>query len=79
MLAALAGVPVPAGRVRVTSVRRGGRRMDGDNLAGGYKACRDAVACWLGCDDGDDDRAVWEYKQRPGGRQATCAIVVRPG
>lgn len=79
VLVALAGLPVPAGRVRVAFVRRGGRRMDGDYLAGAFKACPDLVAGWLAFDDGDDSRAAWHYRQRPGKGCPGCVVVVRPG
>jgi hypothetical protein len=42
-----AGAPVI-----VLLVREGGRRMDSDNLAGAFKAIRDAIAAWIGIDDG---------------------------
>lgn len=39
--------------------------LDGDNLQGSLKACRDAVAAWLGVDDADK-RVTWIYFQRRG-------------
>lgn len=39
--------------------------LDGDNLAGALKGCRDAVADWLGIDD-RDPLVRWEYQQRRG-------------
>ena len=41
--------------------------LDGDNLQGSLKACRDGVADWLGVDD-RDPRVTWHYEQRRGGR-----------
>ena len=38
------------------------RALDGDNLAGGCKPLRDAIASWLGVDDADGTIA-WEYGQ----------------
>lgn len=55
-----------ASAVRVRLVRLGGRRCDGDNLAGGLKAVRDEVARWLGKDDGDPS-VSWSYSAEPGG------------
>ena len=55
-------------------VRLGGRAMDGDNLAGAFKAVRDAVATFLGVDDADP-RVKWSCRQRPGG-QCRCALGV---
>ncbi len=46
----------------VTFVRYGKRALDDDNLAGSCKPIRDAVAAWLGIDDGDP-RIRWEYGQ----------------
>lgn len=39
------------------------RSLDGDNLQGAAKACRDAIAAYLGVDDADP-RVRWEYAQR---------------
>ncbi|HYH67429.1 MAG TPA: hypothetical protein VD866_22210 [Urbifossiella sp.] len=50
--------------IRVRLVRLGGKRLDSDNLAGGFKAIRDAVAGWLKIDDGSD-RYRWDYDQEP--------------
>ncbi len=41
------------------------RKMDGDNLQSSFKAVRDAIADWMGFDDGDD-RLQWRYDQRSG-------------
>lgn len=53
-----------APHIRVLLVRTG-RRLDDDNLRGAMKAVRDAVAAWVGIDDGSD-RWEWCYDQRPG-------------
>lgn len=37
--------------------------LDGDNLQGALKACRDGVADWLGVDD-RDPAVTWQYRQR---------------
>jgi len=55
----------PAFASCVVTLTRVGRRMDDDNLAGGFKAVRDRLAEWLGADDGDG-RIEWRYDQRPG-------------
>ena len=51
---ALAGVAPPAGPWRVVIVRVGPRPMDDDNRTASAKGCRDAIAAWLGVDDGDE-------------------------
>lgn len=53
---------LPVARVRL--VRLGERALDTDNLAGALKAVRDAVAAWLGVDDGPGG-LVWEVDQEP--------------
>lgn len=52
-----------AEKLRVTLTRVGARKLDPDNLAGGFKALQDGVADWLGIDDGSD-RIEWKYEQR---------------
>ena len=52
--------------VRVRFVRVGRKKLDDDNLAHCFKAARDAVADWLGVDDGDTAAVRWSYRQRPG-------------
>src|SRR5690349_498129 len=47
-------------RVRLT--RLAARRLDADNLASSQKHVQDAVARWLGVDDGDA-AVTWEYAQ----------------
>lgn len=51
--------------ITITLTRIGPRTLDDDNLASGFKACRDGVADWLGIDDGDK-RLTWRYDQRKG-------------
>lgn len=46
----------------VTLVRYGAKSMDDDNLAGGFKAVRDAVAHYLDVDDGGP-LIRFEYRQ----------------
>lgn len=46
----------------VKLTRYGVRLLDSDNLAGGFKAVRDALAHLLGIDDGDP-RITWHYAQ----------------
>ena len=71
-------VPGAGPSVTVTLTRIGGRRMDDDNLAGAFKAARDAVASWLGVDDGDAAAVRWVYRQRPGGKVAGVVVTVTP-
>ena len=58
---ALAGVAPPAGPWRVVIVRVGPRPMDDDNRTASAKGTRDAIAAWLGVDDGDDS-VRWEVR-----------------
>lgn len=58
---ALAGIAPPAGPWRVVITRCGPRAMDTDNVCTSAKGVRDAVAAWLGIDDGDE-RAAWEVR-----------------
>ena len=51
---ALAGIAPPAGPWRVCITRIGPRPMDDDNRTASAKGCRDAIAAWLGVDDGDE-------------------------
>jgi hypothetical protein len=54
------GIPAPP--LAITLTRIASRRLDSDNLAGSFKAIRDAIAAWLGLDDGDP-RLTWSYAQ----------------
>ena len=57
----------PARPLLVRIVRVGGRRMDDDNLAGGCKELRDAIASALGRrGDSEADGLFWEYDQEAG-------------
>lgn len=51
--------PLPA---VVTFTRLAPQKCDDDNLAGAFKAARDAVAALYGVDDGDE-RWTWRYAQ----------------
>jgi hypothetical protein len=60
----------------ITLTRIAPRKLDSDNLAGGFKAARDGVADWLHMDDGDE-QLTWVYAQRkgkPGEYDAECVI-----
>lgn len=46
-------------RIVVRFTRFGGKRMDTDNLTGGFKHVRDQVAKWLGRDDSPDSGISW--------------------
>ena len=63
----LAGQP-PSPPLVVVLTRIGPKLLDTDNLAGGFKAVRDAIAEWLGVDDGPTSRVEWRYEQRRGKR-----------
>lgn len=42
------------------------RNLDQGNLEASFKHVQDAVAKWLGVDDGDRDNVIWRYDQRKG-------------
>lgn len=48
-----------AKRVRVRFTRIGGKTMDDDNCVSAFKFIRDAVAQWLGRDDGPKSGVEW--------------------
>lgn len=56
---------VPDLPVTVTMTRVAPKALDTDNLAGGMKAVRDAIAAWLAVDDADM-RVIWICQQRRG-------------
>ena len=66
-LQTLALPPVPPMTIILTRI--GPKTLDGDNLAGGFKSCRDGVADWLGVDDGHPG-LDWQYAQRCAGPKA---------
>ena len=56
----------PTPPITVVLTRIAPRKLDTDNLASAFKACRDGVADWLGVDDGHKD-IEWVYEQRAAG------------
>ena len=58
---ALRGIVPPAGPWRVVITRVGPRVLDDDNRTASAKGCRDAVAAWLGVDDGSEG-VRWEVR-----------------
>lgn len=53
-----------AATVTVRFVRIGGKKLDSDNLVGGFKAIRDQLAKWLQVDDGSDRlRFEWPVQE----------------
>lgn len=61
--------------VRVTLVAVRQKRLDDDNLAGGFKALRDAIAESLGIDDGDE-RVEWIYRQQVGPKPHGTIVMI---
>lgn len=49
-------------RIAFTRLWPGGRPLDDDNLRGAFKHVRDAVALWIGVDDGSKTLS-WDYSQ----------------
>ena len=68
----------PALPVVVTITRVGPAKMDSDGLAAAAKHVRDAVARWMGVDDGCEgpDGYTWRYEQRSDGRGVYAVEVV---
>ena len=60
-------------RVTLIAVRQ--KRLDDDNLAGGFKALRDAIADSLGIDDGDE-RIEWIYRQQVGPKPHGTIVMI---
>ena len=56
----------PTTPLTVVLTRIAPRRLDSDNLASAFKACRDGIADWLEVDDGNQG-IQWVYEQRAGG------------
>ena len=56
----------PGPPYKITITRRGKRKLDSDNLAASAKFVRDGIADALGIDDGDEDIALWYYRQERG-------------
>jgi len=64
-------------RIVVTFTRIGPGWFDDDNLAGGFKFCRDAVAKLIGIDDGSE-RFDWRYRQERG-RVHSARVCIEAG
>jgi hypothetical protein len=62
----------------ITLTRVATRQLDTDNLAGAHKHVRDAVALWLGLDDGDP-RLTWRYAQERVNGRAWFSVFTRAG
>jgi hypothetical protein len=56
----------PALPCTIRLTRISSRDLDTDNLAGSQKHVRDAIAEWLGVDDGPRGPVTWEYAQERG-------------
>lgn len=61
------------GPLHVHLTRLSARKLDSDNLAGALKHCRDAVAKFLGVDDGNEAAVSWSVGQE---RQKGYAVRV---
>ena len=68
-------VSVGQARVRVTLIAVRQKRLDDDNLAGGFKALRDAIAESLCIDDGDE-RIEWVYRQQVGPKPHGTIVMI---
>ena len=64
-----------APRLRVAITRRSPRPLDDDNLIGGCKQLRDAIAELLGRrGDAEKDGLEWEYRQEKGEKMTVITI-----
>jgi hypothetical protein len=61
---ALEGLAAPPGPWDVTIARQGPRTLDSDNATASAKGVRDAVAAWLGVDDGEVHRVRFVVVQK---------------
>ncbi len=75
----LATIPAPSLPCHVTLTLIGSQSLDDDNLARAFKAVRDEVARWLGCDDGDAERVRFTCDQKPGESWRHFGIVIAWG
>jgi hypothetical protein len=67
LLGPQSGVPAPHPVPLVVTIKRvGSRLMDSDNVVGAAKHVRDAIAKWLGRDDGPKGCVEWRVEQRKG-------------
>lgn len=62
-------------QIAVTLIAVRQKRLDDDNLAGGFKALRDAIAESLGIDDGDE-RIEWIYRQQVGPKPHGTIVMI---
>jgi len=62
------------GTFDVLLIRVAPRELDDDNLARGFKGCRDGVADAIGVDDGSK-RFTWRYAQRKGAPKKYSVII----
>lgn len=67
------GTNCVSAQVTLVAVRQ--KRLDDDNLAGGFKALRDAIAESLGIDDGDE-RIEWIYRQQVGPKPHGTIVMI---
>ncbi len=72
----MATQPKPRPPMTITMTRLGGKGLDSDNLAGAFKAVRDALCRWLSLDDGDK-RLRFLYKQKPGKMEPGIRIDIK--
>ena len=63
-----------AGPYRICITRIAPRKLDSDNATGSAKYVRDAIAHWLGVNDGDERAATWVVEQEQ--KRKTYAVRV---
>ena len=75
---ALRTVERPALPCTIRLTRIGPGRMDSDNAVGALKHVRDAIAQWLGVDDGPGGPVTWDYGTQERGDFAVRVEVIAP-
>lgn len=76
--AALGAVTPPPGPWSVVLTRVGPKVLDDDNAAASLKGPRDAIAAWLGVDDGPRAPVTWTVRQELGPYALRAEITTAP-
>lgn len=70
-------IPLPGPwTVELVRLSPGDRVADVDNACAAMKRVQDAVAAWLGCDDGDRARVRWSYEAERASAHGVRATII---